>query len=79
MSVVRRELEIIRNDLHANAVRIVGSNVERLTAATQAALDLGLEVWISPAFFEYPPEETTSRLAAAAAAAAPLERAHRGA
>ncbi len=78
MSVVRRELEIISNDLHANAVRIVGSDVERLTAATQAALDLGLEVWFSPAFFEYPPEETTSRLAAAAAAAAPLERAHPG-
>ncbi len=78
MSVVRRELEIIRNDLHANAVRIVGSDVERLTAVTQAALDLGLEVWFSPWFFEYPPDETTSRLLAAADAAAPLERAHPG-
>jgi len=76
--VVRRELEIIRDDLHANAVRIVGSDVERLTTASQAALDLGLEVWISPAFFEYQPEETTSRFVAAAAAAAPLERAHPG-
>jgi hypothetical protein len=78
MAVVRRELEIIRDDLHANAVRIVGSDVERLTTASEVALDLGLEVWFSPAFFEYQPEETTSRLAAAAAAAAPLERAHSG-
>jgi hypothetical protein len=31
MSVVRRELEIVRDDLHANAVRIVGSEVERMT------------------------------------------------
>ena len=78
MAVVRRELEIIRDDLHANAVRIVGSDVERLTTASQAGLDLGLEVWFSPAFFEYQAEETTSRLVAAAAAAAPLERAHPG-
>ena len=31
MSVVRRELEIVRDDLHANAVRIVGTEVERMT------------------------------------------------
>ena len=28
MSVVRRELEIVADDLHANAVRIVGSDLE---------------------------------------------------
>jgi hypothetical protein len=78
MAMVRRELEIIRDDLHANAVRIVGSDVERLTTASKVALDVGLEVWFSPAFFEYPPEETASRLVAAAAAAAPLERANPG-
>ena len=66
MSVVRRELEIIRDDLHANAVRIVGSDVGRMTAVTEVALGLGLEVWFSPAYFEYSPEETTSRLVAAA-------------
>ena len=78
MAVVRRELEIIRDDLHANAVRIVGSGVERLTAVAGVALELGLEVWFSPAFFEYSPEETASRLVAAAAAAAPLEAAQKG-
>ena len=78
MAVVRRELEIIRDDLHANAVRIVGSDVERLTTVSEVALDLGLEVWFSPAFFEYQIEETTPRFVAAAAAAAPLERAHPG-
>ncbi|MGO8877613.1 MAG: abortive infection protein [Acidimicrobiales bacterium] len=78
MAVVRRELEIIRDDLHANAVRIVGSEVTRLTDVAEVALDLGLEVWFSPALFEYPQEETTSRLVAAASAAAPLAAAHPG-
>ena len=37
MSVVRRELQIIRDDLHANAVRIVGSDVEQITAVAEIA------------------------------------------
>ena len=78
MPVVRHELEIIRDDLHANAVRIGGSDVGRITAVAETALGLGLEVWFSPAFFEYPLEETTSRLVAAAEAAAPLHTAHPG-
>jgi hypothetical protein len=78
VSVVRRELEIIRDDLHANGVRIVGSDVGRLTAVAEIALGLGLEVWFSPAFFEYSPEETTARLVAAAEPAARLAAAHPG-
>ena len=71
-SVVRRELEIIRDDLHANAVRVGGSDVERMTAVTEIALGLGLEVWLSPAFFEYSPEETATRIVAAAKIVAPM-------
>lgn len=78
VSVVRRELEIIRDDLHANAVRIVGSDVRRLTAVAEIALGLGLEVWFSPTFFEYSPEETAARLVAAAEPAARLAAAHPG-
>ncbi len=78
MTVVRRELEIIRDDLHANAVRVVGSDGGRMTAVAEIALGLGLEVWFSPAFFEYSPEETTARLVAASKAAAELEAAHPG-
>ena len=74
MSVVRRELEIIRDDLHANAVRIVGSDLGPMTAVAEIALGLGLEVWFSPAFFEYSLEETAARLVAAAEAATPLAR-----
>ncbi|HEY2888458.1 MAG TPA: hypothetical protein VGJ17_07565 [Candidatus Limnocylindrales bacterium] len=78
MAVARRELEIIRDELHANAVRIVGSDIGRLTGVAEIALDLGLEVWFSPALFEYSPEETAVRLVAAAGEAARLESAHPG-
>jgi len=77
-ATTKRELEIIRDDLHANAVRVVGSDIGRLAEAAKVALSVGLEVWLSPAFFEYPPKETSSRLVAAAQAAAPLEIAHPG-
>jgi len=78
LPVVRRELEIIRDDLHANAIRVGGSDVTRMTAVTEIALSLGLEVWFSPAFYEYPSPETTSRLVAAARAVSALEEAHPG-
>jgi hypothetical protein len=56
--VVRRELGIIRDDLHANTVRIMGGDPERLELAAGYAADLGLEVWFSP----YPLELTTDEL-----------------
>ena len=59
---MRRELEVIRDDLHANAVRIGGSGIGRMTAVREVALGPGIVVRFSPAFFEDPPGETTSRL-----------------
>ena len=56
--VVRRELRIIRDDLHANSVRIMGGDPERLELAATIAAELGLEVWFSP----YPLELTTGEL-----------------
>ena len=38
----RREMEIIRHDLHCTAVRVVGRDVGRLEMATEAALGAGL-------------------------------------
>ena len=56
--VVRRELRIIRDDLHCNAVRVMGGDPERLDLAAGCAAELGLEVWFSP----YPLELTTGEL-----------------
>ncbi|NUT33731.1 MAG: hypothetical protein HOV79_11715 [Hamadaea sp.] len=46
--LVRRELTIIRDDLHCTAVHIIGGDPRRLELAAGCAADLGLEVWFSP-------------------------------
>ena len=46
--VVRREMRIIHDDLHCNAVRITGGYADRLKIAATHAADAGLEVWLSP-------------------------------
>jgi hypothetical protein len=56
--VVRRELAIIRDDLHCNAVQVTGGDPERLELAAGYAAGLGLEVGLSP----YPLELTTDEI-----------------
>jgi hypothetical protein len=54
---VRRELTIIRDDLHCNAVHVIGGDPDRLEQAARCAADLGLEVWLSPYPLELTPTE----------------------
>jgi hypothetical protein len=58
LDLVRRELAIIRDDLHCNAVHVVGGDPQRLELAARCAAELGLEVWFSP----YPLELTTTQI-----------------
>lgn len=67
--IVRREIEIIKNDLHCNAVRISGMYADRLKYATECALEVGLEPWTSPQLIDASPEDTLALLAACAEAA----------
>jgi hypothetical protein len=46
--IVRREMRIIHDDLHCNAVRITGGYPERLEIAARHAADAALEVWFCP-------------------------------
>lgn len=46
--VVRREMQVIRDELHCTAVRITGGLPERLEIAAAHAADAGLEVWFCP-------------------------------
>src|SRR5438045_9440036 len=46
--IVKREMRIIRDDLHCNAVRITGGDVNRLEIAAIHATAAGLEVWFCP-------------------------------
>ncbi|HEY3734530.1 MAG TPA: hypothetical protein VGL63_11495 [Streptosporangiaceae bacterium] len=73
-AIVHRELEIIKNDLGCNAVRITGRDPGRLITAAQDALRQGLEVWLAPALFEKEPDETLTYYVAVATAAEPLRR-----
>jgi hypothetical protein len=57
LDVVRRELTIIRDDLHCNAVQIIGGDPERLELAARAAAELGLEVWFSPYPLDLTPDQ----------------------
>ncbi|RSS58980.1 hypothetical protein [Streptomyces sp. WAC01280] len=58
--LVERELRIIRDDLHCDAVRIMGGDPDRLELAASCAAELGLEVWFSP----YPLELTAGEMLA---------------
>src|ERR1700734_643912 len=69
LKVVHRELEIIKNDLHCNAVRICGFDIGRLITATEYALKLGLEVWLSPEVWDRSQNETLAYITKAATAA----------
>lgn len=74
IDAVHRELEIIKNDLHCNAVRIVGTDIERLLIATEDALKQGLEVWLSPWHPEKSAQETLDCIVTCAAAAEALRQ-----
>ncbi|MQA94997.1 MAG: hypothetical protein GEV11_10230 [Streptosporangiales bacterium] len=72
--VVKRELSIIRDDLHCTAVRITGGDVERLELAATFAADLGLEVWFSPYPLELGTDEMLTLFADCAPRAERLRR-----
>lgn len=73
-TVVRRELEIIKEDLHCNAVRICGRDLDRLAEAGGIALDTGLDAWLSPELWNKSPRRTYRYIVEAAAAAETLRR-----
>ena len=55
--VVRRELQVVADDLHCTAVRITGGDPERLSLAAGHAAESGLEVWCSPFPCEMTPDQ----------------------
>ncbi len=59
-AVVRRELQIIRDDLHCTAVRVFGNDPDRLDFAANHAADLGLEVWFSPFTYQLTPSRCST-------------------
>jgi hypothetical protein len=72
--IVHRELEIIKNDLHCNAIKIQGFDIDRLMTAAEDALEQGLEVWLAPEMFEKSQQETFDYTVKAAEAAEMLRQ-----
>ena len=71
---VARELAIIRNELHCNAVRISGLDIDRITRAAGLALRQGLTVLFSPALHYDTRENTLPYLCRAAGEAEKLRQ-----
>src|ERR1017187_6487294 len=46
--VVKREMQIIHDALHSNAVRVTAGSPERLEIAAAHPAEAGLEVWFCP-------------------------------
>ncbi|MER7136825.1 hypothetical protein ACIBVM_09680 [[Kitasatospora] papulosa] len=46
--VVEQEIRIIAEDLHCNAIRVVGDDPDRIDVAARCAAAAGLQVWYSP-------------------------------
>jgi hypothetical protein len=77
--VVERELEIIQNDLHCNAVGISGKHIDRVLLTAEAAIRQGVEAWLNPAdWSDKPPDATLAYITEAAQAAQPLHERHPG-
>ncbi len=74
ITVVTRELQIIRDDLHCTAVRVTGGDAERLEIAAGIAAEAGLEVWFSPFTCDLTYEEMLDLLADCAERAERLRR-----
>ena len=66
INIFHRELEIIKNDLHCNAVRICAYDIERLRVATEDALNQGLDVWLSPELWDKSQKQTLDYISKAA-------------
>lgn len=47
-AIMKRELNIIKNKLNCNAVRIYGEDIRKLVECSKIALSYGLQVWFSP-------------------------------
>lgn len=72
--VMRGEVRAIAERLHANAVTVFGSEVDRLAATAEAALGHGLAVLIQPRLFDRPQVEALDHLARTARMAERLRR-----
>ncbi|MEV6170366.1 abortive phage infection protein [Streptomyces sp. NPDC051954] len=60
---MRRDIRVIRDDLHADAVDVTGDGVERLNATATEAAERGLHVWLQPTLGDAPERDILDHIA----------------
>ena len=60
--LVAREVAVIANHLHCNAIRITGDSVSRIATVAQYAAGHGMVVWLSPSLGNATPEQHLNQL-----------------
>jgi hypothetical protein len=76
-TAVKKEMQIIKNDLQCNAIRISGYDIQRLSKTAEFALEQGLQVWLSPAYIDATTEQALIYLTDCAIAAEKLRSKYR--
>jgi hypothetical protein len=71
-AMVQREISVIRDELHCNAINVFGTDIERLVACSTAALEHGLHVWVQPRLVDSDQDEMLEHLSQVAQAAEQL-------
>ena len=75
---VRRDLAVIRDELHCTAVLLYGAHIGRLRVAAGIARELGLEVWFQPRLADQPQRKVLEHLEMAARSAEAVRAEHGG-
>ncbi|MEU8034029.1 abortive phage infection protein [Streptomyces sp. NPDC049099] len=60
---MRKDIRVIRDELHADTVDVTGDGVERLTATAAEAAERGLGVWLQPTLGDAPERDILEHLA----------------
>ncbi|MFJ8631294.1 abortive phage infection protein [Streptomyces sp. NPDC093568] len=60
---MRRDIRVIRDDLHADTVDVTGDGVDRLTATAAEAAERGLHVWLQPTLGDLPEKQILDSIA----------------
>lgn len=73
-TAVHEEMHVIRDQLHCNAISILGTNIQRLEQAATAAFSQGLQVWMQPRLFDATKQEMLTYLGEVAITAESLRQ-----
>ncbi|MGW4754440.1 abortive phage infection protein [Streptomyces chartreusis] len=60
---MRRDVRLIRDDLHADTLDVTGDGVDRLTATAAEAAERGLHIWLQPTLGDVPEREILDSIA----------------